>query len=115
LFFEPLGASGEDAMFDLSNPFEIGLDIVLLAIGLVVGLLAGLFARFNVFYGLNFVLGTFVGGIGGLFIGRLLVAAGLGKVNSIDPSIYIAGILGAAILLFVVGFLHDKATAKASA
>ena len=102
-------------MFDLMNPYEVGLDIVLLAIGLVVGLLAGLFARGNVFYGLNFAIATLVGGIGGLIIGRLLVAAGLGKVNSIDPSIYISGILGAVILLFVVGFLHDKVTAKASA
>ena len=78
-------------------------------------MLAGLFARFNAFYGLNFVIGTLVGGIGGLFIGRLLVAAGLGKVNSIDASIYIAGIIGAVILLLVVGFLWDKAVARASA
>ena len=102
-------------MFDCSNPYEVGLDIVLLAIGLVVGLLAGLFARGNVFYGLPFAVSAVVGVIGGLFIGRLLVAAGLGKVNSIDPSIYIAGIIGALVLLFVVGFLWDKATAKASA
>jgi len=102
-------------MFDLSNPFEIGLDIVLLAIGLVIGLLAGLFARGSVFFGLHIVVATIVGGIGGLIIGRLLVAAGLGKVNSIDASIYIAGIIGAVILLLVVGFLREKTRAGVSA
>jgi uncharacterized membrane protein YeaQ/YmgE (transglycosylase-associated protein family) len=109
-------------MFDLMNPYEVGLDIVLLAIGLVIGLLAGLFARGSVFFGLHIVVATIVGGIGGLVIGRLLVAAGLGTRTMTNPLAYaidtlscIAGILGAVILLLVVGFLWDKVTAKAPA
>ena len=102
-------------MFDLMNPYELGLDIVLLAIGLVVGLLAGMFARGNSFFGLNFVVGTVLGGIGGLVIGRLVVAAGLGKQNSIDPSIYIAAIIGAVVVLLLVGFVHEKAFGRAAA
>lgn len=109
-------------MFDLMNPYELGLDIVLLATGLVIGLLAGLFARGSVFFGLHIVVATIVGGIGGLVIGRLLVAAGLGKMismtplsYSIDLLIYIAAIIGAVILLLVVGFLWEKTWARASA
>jgi uncharacterized membrane protein YeaQ/YmgE (transglycosylase-associated protein family) len=108
-------ASGEDAMFDLTNPYEVGLDIVLLAIGFVVGLLAGLFARGNTFWGLNFWVTVLLGGIGGLVIGRLLIQAGMGKVNSIDAGTYIDAIIGAVILLVVVGFLRDKTLAKSSA
>jgi len=102
-------------MFDLSNPYEVGLDIVLLAIGLLIGLLAVLFARGGTFWGLNFVVTLVVAGLGGLIIGRLLVAAGLGKLTSVDPSTYIAAIIGAVILLFVVGFVFDKTRAESSA
>ena len=102
-------------MFNLMDPYEVGLDIVLLAIGLLIGLLAILFARDNRFYGLNFIVTLVVGGIGGLVIGRLLIQAGMGKVSTIDAGTYVDAIVGAVILLFVVGFLHEKTAAKSSA